>query len=126
MGLDAIIVFAAADLDESDLSIPPRWEVRDRPLRCDNPKYTDPLMDLPEANWEIDCDGSRYYNESSPDHYRRYWPKLCAVLISLLGCPTVTKVWYGSDMVGPIELTKHRLLEICRHYLIPREKPCQS
>lgn len=51
------------------------------------------------ATHEVDCP-SRYYG---PGYLRGNWPFLCGVLMSLLACNGIEKVWYGGDLEYCIE-----------------------
>jgi len=76
--------------------------------------------DLPEATHEVDCGCMRYYGE----HYERGpWPRFAAVLMELLACEDVEKVWYGSDASTPQEINAEGICEISRHYMANGQRP---
>ena len=71
------------------------------------------------ATHEIDT-GSRYYG---PGYERGPWPKIAAVLMELLACEDVEKVWYGSDASTPQEIDADGVCEISRHYMANGQRP---
>ena len=65
----------------------------------------------------------RYYG---PGYARGDWGLICRVLMMLMACETVEKVWYGHDCEDHAtmsECTVETIIEISRYYMQHGERP---
>jgi hypothetical protein len=69
---------------------------------------------LPDGATHEICYSGRFYEEG---YHSGDWPAICAILMELLANPKVSKVWYGHDCGGPVEITADDVLRISAHYM---------
>jgi len=116
MGLDARIYFSTDDGQAPELcdSLPNDCEIEE--VDDDSCHLYAPTGSTHEVYqvW-------RYYSL----HYERGpWPKIAAVLMSLLACRNVDTVWYGSDgQDGVTPVSPQKVLEISAHYMKFGDRP---
>lgn len=110
MGLDAEIYFLPKKADP-DFYLPPGFAL----VPVSDHEY------LPEGVWEVDCGCCRYYAQG---YERGPWPALAAVLMTLIACPDVEKVWYGHDSDDcPFPVDAEIVNAISLHYMKVRDTP---
>lgn len=105
MGVDAIICFKSSK-QEPELE----WRLGDE-FKIN---YVGHSIWEPEATHDVDT-FSRYYG---PGYERGDWGEICRVLMLLLACPDIERVWYSGDTGSHSSpCTVETVLEISRHFM---------
>lgn len=113
MGLDTVIAFKLRAGASEDVlrafMLPPDFSIIPKPG----------YFDISEATHEV-SNPWRYYGVG---YERGPWPYIACVLMQLMQCPEIEKVYYGDDCSGPEEIQPALVAMLNMHYMMHGRRP---